>query len=118
MADSEKEREYASGFTIDKMENGWSLGWADRETQRWRNRFFFDLRSLVSTRGAAPCRRERVFDLNGARMSAAKVGAPLRERNGNYRHGRYTREAIELQREVRDQTRRLRAMLLADEWDW
>jgi hypothetical protein len=51
-------------------------------------------------------------------MSAAKVGAPLRERNGNYRHGRYTREAIELQREVRDQTRRLRAMLLADEWDW
>jgi len=51
MADSEKEREYASGFTIDKMENGWSLGWADRETQRWRNRFFFDLRSLVSTRG-------------------------------------------------------------------
>ena len=46
MADSEKEREYASGFTIDKMENGWSLGWADRETQRWRNRFFFDLRSL------------------------------------------------------------------------
>ena len=26
MADSEKEREYASGFTIDKMENGWSLG--------------------------------------------------------------------------------------------
>jgi hypothetical protein len=24
MADSEKEREYASGFTIDKMENGWS----------------------------------------------------------------------------------------------
>ena len=46
MADSEKEREYASGFTIDKMENGWSLGWVDRETQRWRNRFFFDLRSL------------------------------------------------------------------------
>ena len=46
MADSEKEREYASGFIIDKMENGWSLGWADRETQRWRNRFFFDLRSL------------------------------------------------------------------------
>jgi hypothetical protein len=45
-------------------------------------------------------------------------GAPLGERNGNYRHGRYTREATELQREVRDQTRRLRAMLLADDWDW
>ena len=70
------------------------------------------------TRSGQACRGPAMP--NGrCRMHGGKSpGAPLGERNGNYRHGRYTREATELQREVRDQTRRLRAMLLADEWDW
>ena len=64
------------------------------------------------TRAGAPCRARKVAGKTRCRMhgGAAGSGAPKRKRNGKYRHGGFTTEAI-------DERRRL-ASLIRDSRDF
>jgi hypothetical protein len=55
------------------------------------------------TRSGEPCRAPAVRGRQRCRMhgGAKGSGAPKGERNGNYKHGNFTQEAIELRRQVR-----------------
>jgi hypothetical protein len=56
------------------------------------------------TRGGAPCRAPSVRGKKRCRMHGGSrgTGAPPGEKNGNFRHGKYTRRAKELGKLVRD----------------
>jgi hypothetical protein len=64
-----------------------------------------------SRRTGQPCRNPAMR--NGrCRMHGGKsTGAPTGSRNGGYRHGRDTQEAIEGRREVREAIRALRVLI-------
>jgi hypothetical protein len=70
----------------------------------------------AKTRSGQPCRSPAVHGRPRCRMHGCAPGAggPEGERNGNYRHGLYTKESgpgfglRNLTREVRDLTRKLR----------
>jgi len=55
------------------------------------------------TRSGKPCRAPTVRGRRRCRMhgGAEGSGAPKGQRNGNYKHGNFTQEAIELRRQVR-----------------
>lgn len=53
-----------------------------------------------SKRTGKPCQAPAVTGWKVCRHHGAGGGAPPGKRNGNYRHGRYTREAIALRREI------------------
>jgi hypothetical protein len=55
------------------------------------------------TRSGAPCRASKVTGKSRCRMhgGAAGSGAPKGDRNGNWRHGRFTCEAIAERRATR-----------------
>jgi hypothetical protein len=55
------------------------------------------------TRSGAPCRAPAVRGRRRCRMhgGAKGSGAPKGERNGNYKHGHFTQEAVELRRQIR-----------------
>jgi glucans biosynthesis protein len=55
------------------------------------------------TRSGEPCRAPAVRGRRRCRMhgGAEGSGAPKGERNGNYKHGHFTREAVELRRQIR-----------------
>ena len=72
------------------------------------------------TRSGQPCRSPAVHGRPRCRMHGCAPGAggPEGERNGNYRHGLYTKETRgrlramrDLRREVKDLTRKLRGGL-------
>jgi hypothetical protein len=65
------------------------------------------------TRSGAPCRAPKVTGKNRCRMhgGAAGSGAPKGERNGNWRHGRFTSEAIAERVATRDLLRSARDTL-------
>ena len=67
------------------------------------------------TRSGAPCRAPKVAGKSRCRMhgGAAGSGAPKGERNGNWRHGRFTGEAIAERVATRDLLRSARDMLVA-----
>jgi hypothetical protein len=64
------------------------------------------------TRSGMPCRSPAVTGKRRCRMhgGAAGSGGPKGPRNGNYRHGRYTAEAIASRRWLRQLTRDVRAL--------
>ena len=55
------------------------------------------------TRSGAPCMAPAIQGKPRCRMHGGTKGsgAPKGERNGNYKHGHFTQEAIELRRQVR-----------------
>jgi glucans biosynthesis protein len=67
------------------------------------------------TRFGAPCRAPKVAGKKRCRMhgGASGSGAPKGERNGNWRHGRFTCEAIAERQAARGVLRSARDMLTA-----
>jgi hypothetical protein len=55
------------------------------------------------TRTGEPCRAPAVRGRRRCRMhgGAQGSGAPKGERNGNYKHGHFTQEAVEFRRQIR-----------------
>jgi hypothetical protein len=55
------------------------------------------------TRSGKPCRAPAVQGRRRCRMhgGAEGSGAPKGERNGNYKHGHFTQEAVEFRRQLR-----------------
>jgi hypothetical protein len=66
----------------------------------------------AKTRSGTPCRSPAVSGKRRCRMhgGAPGSGGPKGARNGNYKHGRYTVEAIASGRWMRRQTREVRAL--------
>jgi hypothetical protein len=64
------------------------------------------------TRSGTPCRSPAVTGRRRCRMhgGAPGSGGPKGSRNGNYKHGRYTAEAITSRRWVRQLIRDVKAM--------
>ena len=64
------------------------------------------------TRSGSPCRSPAVTGRGRCRMhgGASGSGGPKGRRNGNYKHGRYTVEAIASRRWLRQLTRDVRAL--------
>ena len=62
------------------------------------------------TRSGAPCKSAPVTGRRRCRMhgGAEGSGAPTGARNGNFRHGRYTKEVAATRRWLREATRLLR----------
>lgn len=67
----------------------------------------------AKTRSGAPCKAPSVKGKTRCRMHGGAVGsgAPKGERNGSWRHGRFTCEAIAERRQARDVLRSARALL-------
>ncbi len=79
---------------------------------------FLTRRCGAKTRSGKPCQSPAVSGKARCRMhgGAHGIGAPRGERNGQYRHGRFTHEAIEERRLVRTLIRACRDTLgLIDE---
>jgi hypothetical protein len=66
-----------------------------------------------SKRTGKPCRAPAVAGWKVCRNHGAGGGAPRGERNGNYRHGLYTREARAERREIAALLRKARALVSA-----
>jgi hypothetical protein len=66
----------------------------------------------AKTRSGKPCRSPAVAGKRRCRMhgGAAGSGGPKGARNGNYKRGRYTAEAVASRRWLRHQTRDVRAL--------
>lgn len=65
------------------------------------------------TRSGAPCKAPKVTGKTRCRMhgGAAGSGAPRGKRNGSWRHGRFTCEAIAERKKARDVLQSARALL-------
>ena len=70
-------------------------------------------RCLAKTRAGTPCKKAAATGKKRCRMhgGAKGSGAPRGERNGSYRHGLFTREAIAERRALRALIRDFRAAL-------
>jgi glucans biosynthesis protein len=66
----------------------------------------------AKTRSGRPCRSPAVTGRRRCRMhgGAPGSGGPKGARNGNYKHGRYTAEAMVTRRWVREKIREVRAL--------
>jgi hypothetical protein len=66
----------------------------------------------AKTRSGAPCKSAPVTGRRRCRMhgGADGSGAPKGERNGNYKHGRYTAEVAAMRRWLREVTHMLRKL--------
>ena len=64
------------------------------------------------TRSGAPCKSAPVSGRRRCRMhgGAAGSGAPKGPKNGNYKHGRYTKEVAAARRWLREATQMLREL--------
>jgi hypothetical protein len=67
----------------------------------------------AKTRSGRPCQAPAVAGRARCRMhgGAHGSGGPKGRRNGNYKHGRYTAEAKERHRWIRDQLREVEALM-------
>jgi ribosomal protein L32 len=67
------------------------------------------------TRAGRPCKQAAVKGRARCRMhgGAKGSGGPRGRRNGNYKHGRWTRESIEMRRAIRAKVRQIKALLQA-----
>jgi hypothetical protein len=61
-----------------------------------------------SKRTGQPCRSPAVRGYNVCRMHGARGGAPAGKRNGNYRHGATTKEAVAAARHINALARKAR----------
>ena len=71
------------------------------------------LRCGARTRAGHPCRQAAVRGRTRCRMHGGALGSggPRGERNGNFKHGLFTRESIAERKAVRARLRELRALL-------
>ena len=67
--------------------------------------------TATSKRTRKPCRAPAVQGWSVCRFHGARGGAPKGARNGAYKHGAYTTEAIETRRMIRELLRESRDML-------
>jgi glucans biosynthesis protein len=69
----------------------------------------------AKTRAGHPCRQAAVRGRPRCRMhgGAKGSGGPLGDRNGNFKHGVYTREAKTTRRDMRATVREIRALVQA-----
>ncbi len=65
----------------------------------------------TSKRTGARCKSPAVRGWTVCRFHGARGGAPRGTRNGAYKHGDHTKEAIEAQRVIRELIRESRSML-------
>ncbi len=68
------------------------------------------------TRAGHPCRQAAVRRRSRCRMhgGAKGSGGPRGDRNGNFKHGLWTRERLEMRKAARAKIREIRAFLKAD----
>lgn len=64
-----------------------------------------------SKRTGEPCRSPAVRGFSVCRMHGARGGAPTGSRNGRWRHGEFSSEAIEARREIAGLLRHLKSAL-------
>jgi hypothetical protein len=64
-------------------------------------------RCLAKTRSGGACQKPALKGKARCQLHGGRAGAPTGERNGNYKTGRHTKEAVEQRRETR---RRLAAL--------
>ena len=69
--------------------------------------------TATSKRTGKPCQAPAVRGWTVCRFHGARGGGPKGERNGMYRHGLYTREAVEERRLLRELLRQSRDALAA-----
>jgi len=69
----------------------------------------------AKTRSGQPCRQAAVRGRTRCRMhgGAKGSGGPRGHRNGNFKHGLWTRETLEMRRTTRERVREIRAFLRA-----
>ena len=69
----------------------------------------------AKTRAGRPCRQAAVSGRTRCRMhgGAKGSGGPLGNRNGNFRHGAFTREARAIRKDVRAKVRQIKALIQA-----
>jgi len=67
----------------------------------------------AKTRAGHPCRQAAVKGRGRCRMhgGAKGSGAPRGERNGNFKHGRWTRESVEERKAIRAKISEIRTLL-------
>ncbi|MFQ6239688.1 HGGxSTG domain-containing protein [Sinorhizobium meliloti] len=58
-------------------------------------------RCLAKTRAGDPCQKPALKGKSRCQLHGGRAGAPKGERNGNYKSGYYTEEAIQGRRKVR-----------------
>lgn len=67
--------------------------------------------TATSKRTRQPCQAPAVTGWTVCRFHGARGGAPLGKRNGMYRHGDHTKEALALRRQLSDLQREARGLL-------
>ena len=67
--------------------------------------------SAMSKRSQCQCRAPAVKGRSVCRMHGARAGAPKGEANGSWRHGRSTKEAGAIRRQLAELMRQSRALL-------
>jgi hypothetical protein len=67
----------------------------------------------AKTRPGSPCKQAAVWGAARCRMhgGAKGSGGPRGDRNGNFRHGLWTRESLETRKTARAKVREIRALL-------
>lgn len=65
----------------------------------------------AKTRAGTPCRKPALRGKQRCQLHGGRAGAPSGPRNGRYRHGGYTKEALEARRQRAQQTRETYARL-------
>jgi hypothetical protein len=65
-------------------------------------------RCMAKTRNGAPCQKPTLSGKTRCQLHGGRAGAPSGERNGRYKHGRDTKEAIAASRAA---TARIRALV-------
>lgn len=67
-------------------------------------------RCCARTRRGTPCQKPALFDNARCQLHGGRAGAPTGSRNGNYRHGEFTKETIRKRSETVAELRRLAAL--------
>jgi glucans biosynthesis protein len=62
------------------------------------------------TRNGVPCQKPALSEKTRCQLHGGRAGAPSGKRNGNYRNGQYTKEAIASRREAIARVRALVAL--------
>lgn len=66
------------------------------------------IRCLAKTRSGGECQKPALLGKNRCQLHGGRAGAPSGERNGNYKHGRFTKELL---RKRKDALGRMRALV-------
>ena len=62
------------------------------------------------TRAGTPCKKAALSGKKRCQLHGGRAGAPCGKRNGNYKHGRFTKEAVREQREAKARIKALIAL--------